>query len=234
MCPPVLAAVMETTLHRQLKEHYAADSACREVAVDGYRIDAVRDGELVEIQSAPLFAIRDKIRTLVRKHRVLVVKPLAASKLLVRRKRSGGKVISTRRSPRHETLYDLFSELVHFVGVFPDRNLTLQVLLTEQEEHRLPKISKRWRGKDYRVEDRRLVSVLEQHEFRTAADLRALLPKTLPPEFTTGDLAREAHIPRWLAQKAAWCLRKSDAICVVGKTGNAVCYAAGTPQSRAA
>jgi hypothetical protein len=215
---------METTLHRQLKELYADDPQQREVAVDGYRIDAVRGNELVEVQSASLSAIRDKIRVLLEDYRVLVVKPLAASKLLVKRKRKGGRVASSRRSPRRETVYDLFDELVHFVGVFPHPDLTLHVLLTEQEEHRLPRKKRRWRSKDYRVEDRLLLGVVEQHEFRTAADLLSLLPDTVPEAFTTADIAREADIPRWLAQKMAYCLRKTEAVHVVGKSGNAMLY----------
>ena len=42
---------METSLHRQLKAVYAP-AAAREVRVDGYRIDAVVDGELIEIQGS--------------------------------------------------------------------------------------------------------------------------------------------------------------------------------------
>lgn len=225
---------METTLHRQLKELYADDPDQREVAVDGFRIDAIRGQELVEVQSASLSAIRDKIRVLLDDYAVLVVKPLAASKLLVKRKRKGGRVVSTRRSPRRETVYDLFLELVHFVGVFPHPELTLHVLLTEQEEHRLPRKRRRWRGKDYRVEDRRLVAVRERFEFRTAADLLTLLPETLPEAFTTADIAREADIPRWLAQKMAYCLRKTDAVQVVGKTGNAVLYGMDSADARRA
>ena len=74
------------------------------------------------------------------------------------------------------------------------------------------------------MEDRRLVTVRERYEFRTAADLLTLLPPTLPESFTTADIAREADIPRWLAQKMAYCLRKTEAVHVVGKTGNAMLY----------
>ena len=85
---------METTLHRQLKERYAAEEERREVTVDGFRIDAVVDDRLVEVQSASLSAIRDKIRDLVQRHDVLVVKPLAARKLLVyqRRRRNSAAI----------------------------------------------------------------------------------------------------------------------------------------------
>ncbi len=215
---------MESTLHRQLKELYADDPDQREVTVDGFRIDAVRGRELVEIQLASLSAIRDKIRILLNDHPVLVVKPLAASKVLVKRNRRGGRVVSSRRSPKKETVYDLFLEMVHFVGVFPHPGLTMHVLLTDQEEHRLPRKRRRWRSKDYRVEDRRLLGIRERYEFRTASDLLALLPKTLAEPFSTADIAREADIPRWLAQKMAYCLRKTSAVNVVGKIGNAVQY----------
>jgi len=207
---------METSLHRQLKELYAGDAAAREVRLDGYRIDAIADGKLIEIQSAPLGAIRDKVRTLLERHDVLVVKPLAARKSLIRLKRAGGAVVSVRNSPRREKVFDLFSELVNFVPLFPHPRLTIDVLLTEQEEERVPAKRRRRRGKDYRVLDRRLIRVEATHSFQTAADILALLPAELPASFTTADIARLAGMPRWLAQKMAYCLRRMEAIEVVG------------------
>jgi hypothetical protein len=195
--------VMETTLHRQLKELYAGDAASREVRLGGFRIDAIADGKLIEIQSAPLGAIRDKVRTLVQQHDVLVIKPLAARKTLIKLKKKNGAVISTRMSPRRETVCDLFIELVNFVPLFPHPRLTLDVLLTEQEEDRVPVQRRRRRGKDYRVLDRRLVQVIETHRFRTADDMLALLPEELPSSFTTADIASLLRIPRGLAQKMA-------------------------------
>jgi hypothetical protein len=225
---------METTLHRQLKELYAADDERREVSIDGYRIDAVAGGRLIEVQSAPLAAIRRKVRHLLERHDVLVVKPLAAHKLLITRKRTGGPVQSTRRSPRHETVYDLFAELVHFVEVFPHPRLTLHVLLTEQEEYRLPK-KQRWRrGPKFRVEDRRLAAVVGRHELRTTADLLQLLPPSLPAQFTTADIARELAIPRWLAQKMAYCLRQTQSMTTVGKAARAWLYERSDASPRAA
>jgi hypothetical protein len=207
---------METTLHRQLKELYAGDAASREVRLGGFRIDAVADGKLIEIQSAPLGAIRDKVRTLLNTHDVLVIKPLAARKTLIKRKTAGGAVVSVRSSPRRETVFDLFIELVNFVPLFPHPRLRLDVLLTEQEEERVPVRRRRRRGKNYRVLDRRLLCVAETHSFASAADILALLPPSLPASFTTADLARQAGMPRWLAQKMAYCLRRMDAIEVVG------------------
>jgi len=225
---------METTLHQQLKAVYCDDPEMREVVVDGYRIDAVIGDELVEVQQAGLGQIRDKVRDLLSTHQVRVVKPLAARKVLLRRKRRGGKVESTRVSPKHDTLLDIFDELVHFCTVFPHRRLTLEVLLTEQEEYRVGRRKRRWRDKGYVVEDRQLVGIIERHTLRTKADLRKLLPDDLPQPFTTADIARVAGIPRWLAQKAAYCLRTTGTAKLDGKSGNALLYRWSARRRRAA
>ena len=87
------------------------------------------------------------------------------------RQRKNGPVVSQRHSPSRATAFQIFDELVHFVTVFPHERLTLEVLLVDVEEHRLRRKPRRWRGKDYRVQDRLLRSVEERREFRTAGDL---------------------------------------------------------------
>jgi hypothetical protein len=215
---------VETSLHRELKEFYCDDDAGREVSVRGYRIDAIVEGALIEIQQASLAALRAKTRALLETHDVVVVKPLSALKTILRLKRRNGPVASRRTSPRHETIHDIFQDLVHFVNVFPHPRLTLEVLLTEQEETRVPKRKRWFRSKDYTVADRRLVAVRSRHVFRTAADLSQLLPDGLGQQFTTAEIARLLEIPRWLAQKMAYCLRQTGAITIAGKRGNAVLY----------
>jgi hypothetical protein len=215
---------METSLHRQLKALYCTGAARQEVRVDGFRIDAVDRGRLIEIQQASLGSLRDKVRTLLCSHDVTVVKPLAARKLLVRRKRAGGAVLSSRYSPRRETILDLFSDLVHFVGVFPHPRLTLEVVFTLQEEHRAPSRKRRWRGPDFRVLDRLLVGIEGRLTLKHSHDLARLLPPGLGEVFSTEEIARQAPMPRWLAQKMAYCLRKTGAVDIAGKRGNALLY----------
>lgn len=219
---------METTLHRQLKAIYAGNEDAQEVVVDGYRIDAVHKECLIEIQQASLAAIRDKIAQLLDNgHQVRVVKPICARKRLIKRRSRRGKVIDRRFSPTRHGLEMLFLEMVHFVNVFPHPALTLEVLLTEQEEERvlLPANRKRkWREKPHRVLDRRLVEIQERQSFQAAEDLLRLMPDQLVDPFTTADLAESGGVPRWLAQKMAYCLRKTDLTAVVGKQGNSLLY----------
>ena len=219
---------METTLHRQLKALYAGGQARTEQRLAGfrYRIDAVRGEQLVEIQHGSLAAIRDKIAQLLARHRVLVVKPIVVRKTLVALSRKRGKELSRNASPKRGTVLDLFDELVYFTRVFPHENLTLETPLVEIEERRYPGHGKRrrWRAKDFVVEDQRLLAVVGVERFATHADLWRLLPPALAEPFHTGHLAEALGIRRWLAQRIAYCLRHTGAAAVAGKQGNAWLY----------
>ena len=228
---------METSLHQQLKSLYENATSETEAWVGEFRIDVIdhQHPRLIEIQSAALAALRSKTRQLLAAgHDVWIVKPLAARKYLVTRDKTGVEIISQRWSPTRETLFTLFHELVYFMEVFPHPRLTLEVLLTIQEEQRIAKPPQRWKGKAYRVADRLLRSVEQRYELRTIQDLQKLLPATLPAAFTTDDLAQCAHIPRWLAQKAAYCLRTAAAIQTAGKLGHAWLYEIPKRKRRAA
>jgi hypothetical protein len=220
---------METSLHRQLKQVYASAAAPQtEVRLGDYRIDAVRDDDtLVEIQHGSLAAIRDKIAALLaQKYRVLVVKPIIATKTIIKQDERGGRVVSRRLSPKRGTILDLFHELIYFTRVFPHEQLVLEVPLVAIEELRYPGHGRRrrWRKDDHIVEDQRLVSVLASQSFVTRSDLWQLLPTSLPSPFHTGHLAEQAGIARWIAQRIAYCLLKTGTTREIGKQGNARLY----------
>jgi hypothetical protein len=217
---------METTLHRQLKALYAGPQALVEQRMEGYRIDAIRGKELVEIQHGGLAQIRAKIGRLLEKHCVLVVKPLVVRKVLIKCARRGGKEISRRLSPKQGSVLSLFDELVYFTRVFPHPRLTLETPLIEVEELRYPGHGRRrrWRRNDHVVEDQRLVAVVGVQKFRTAGDLLGLIPPELPQPFHTGQLAEALDIRRGIAQRIAYCLRQTGAATVCGKVGNAIVY----------
>lgn len=215
----------ETSLHKQLKSIYAGDDAQTEVTLGDFRIDAIADDTLIEIQHGSLAAIRDKIRSLLDDHEVLVVKPIVHTKELVKLEAKGGEVLQRRRSPKRGDIFSLFDELVYFTTVFPHDNLTLEAVLVDVEEWRYPGHGRRRRrrSRDHQVEDLRLIRVRKTVRFRDADDLLRLLPK-LPEPFHTGQLAEAMKIPRWDAQRIAYCLRETGAASAVGKQGNAWLY----------
>jgi len=218
---------METTLHRQLKEHYARRGGQLEVRLGRYRIDVVAGDELVEIQHGSLAAIRDKVQRLLQSHCVRVVKPIVVRKQLMRRP-CGNRTLPIRRlSPKRGTLLDLFDNLVYFTRVFPHPNLVLEVPLVEIEEWRCPGHGRRRRRRasDYQIEDQVLTSIQATHRFRRARDLLRIMPASLPVPFHTGQLAESLSVSRWTAQRIAYCLRHAGAAVPVGRLGNARLYA---------
>lgn len=218
---------METTLHQQLKHSYAPDDSQTEVTLGAYRIDAVRDDELIEIQCASLSAIRDKCQTLLKRHRLRVVKPVVMRTRIVKIKRAGGKVTSRRMSPKRGNVLDVFEELIYFTRVFPHGNLTIEIPLVHVEQVRSPKRGRRRRSwhKDYRVEDTRLESIESTIEIRVPEDLLDLigLPKESAP-FNTADLAAWTDLPRWKTQQIAYVLRKTGAVEVATRNRNGIVY----------
>ncbi len=215
---------MESTLHRQLKELYADDASQIEVRHGQYRIDVVSGDELIEIQQSSLGAIRNKVRTLLEKHSVVVVKPLVRRRLLVKYKRKGGRETDRRYSPKRGGLVDVFSELIYFIGVFPHERLALDIVLVDVEEHRYPRKQRRWNRSAWKTVDQRLTEVHEIHRLRTSQDLLALAGCQLPSPFHTGDIAKALDIDRSLARQVAYCFRNMGAARQVGKQGNTLLY----------
>ncbi len=219
---------METSLHRELKQIYADDAACCEVRLDGYRIDAVRDGTLIEIQHGSLAALRRKLEDLLAaRHRVLIVKPIIHRKLLIQLDERGGTETGRRYSPKRGGVLDVFQELVYLARVFPHPRLAVEVAVCDIEERRYPRATRRKRrrwGPTHRVDDQRLVAIHATYRLATKRDLLAFLPPSLPQKFHTGHLAEGLGVPRWIAQKMAYCLRHCGAMQPAGKQGNAVLY----------
>lgn len=219
---------VETSLHRSLKELYAGDQAKTEVALGNYRIDAIRDDELIEIQFGSLSAIGSKVQKLVRAHRVRVVKPIVLSKRIIKQQRDDGPVLSRRLSPKRGCLLDVFGELIYFTRVFPHRRLTVEVPLVHVEHWRLPpeRRRRRW-AKTYKTKDYVLSGIETTHEFRTSSDLLALIQcDQLPDTFDTAQLASQLDCSRNVAQQITYFMRKTGGLDVCGKRGNAIVYRA--------
>jgi hypothetical protein len=91
------------------------------------------------------------------------------------------------------------------------------------EEVRRYEKNRRWRRKEWLVEGRRLVKVLDQRSFGDSADWLRFLPDGLE-SFTTSDLATGMNTRRDLAQKMAYCLREARMIDLIGRRGRANLY----------
>lgn len=215
---------METTLHRQLKDYFSESHSKTEVTLGRYRIDIVTDDRLIEVQLSGLSAFRDKIRNLLKKHQVEIIKPIIARKQLVQLTRKNGVEKSRRWSPIRGTRLDIFHELIHFTSVFPHPNLKMTIPLLMIEEYRTKPKARQWRRRKHQVHDQKLIEVTDVYSIETKRDLADFVPKSIERPFDTGQLAESLEIDRWVAQRIAYCLRKTETAKVVGKRGNALLY----------
>lgn len=211
-----IGSLNEKPLHAALKDWYHRDGDLIEVPTEGFVVDLVRAGVLIEIQTGNFAAMRRKFDRLLDRHSMRLIHPIAGVKWIVKVDDKGGEV-SRRRSPKRGIVADVCAQLVSFPTLLSHPNFVLEVLLTEEEEVWRPDSAKGWRRGGFAIEERRLVEVLDSAEFQTPRDLLALLPPGMPNPFTTKDLASGLGRTRHLAQEVAYCLRESGAIESVGR-----------------
>jgi len=135
-----------------------------------------------------------------------------------------GVIRSRRKSPKHGTVIHLFPELVSIPTFITHPHFSLVVLLIREEEIWLDDGQGSWRRKHWSIHDRRLLEIVAPVPLVTPADFAAFLPRELPSEFDTGELAEALKQPRFLAQKMAYCLRMMGILRITGKRGNALLH----------
>lgn len=215
----------EGPLHAALKQWYARPGDRFEVAVEGFVIDIVREGLLLEIQTGSFASIKSKLASLVQSHRVQLIYPIAQEKWIVRSTPDDPARVLRRKSPKRGRLEDLFWELVAIPQLLMHPNLSVEVVVIREEEVRRYLGKGRWRRRGWGVEERRLLEVLDQRRFEQSSDWLALLPAALQA-FTARELAAAIGIRRELAQKMAYCFRNMGIVEWVGKRGRENLYRA--------
>lgn len=213
----------EKPLHASLKEWYRQDGDQVEVPLEGFVVDLVRDGLLIEIQTRGFAGMRRKLDQLLDSYSIRIVYPVAAEKWIVKVDQSGSEV-SRRRSPKRGIAADVCAELVSFPSLLSHPNFVLEVALVEEEEVRRPDAKKGWRRGGFVIEERRLIAVQGVTELASPEALLDLLPGDLPDPFTTAELADGLGRSRHLAQEVAYCLRVSGAVEPVGRDKRGILY----------
>ena len=80
----MIGTLSEKSLHSALKAWYARAGDQLEVKVDGFHIDIVRGKALIEIQTTNFSSQKRKLNTLIEKHPVRLVFPIAQEKWIIR------------------------------------------------------------------------------------------------------------------------------------------------------
>ncbi len=219
-----IGCLNEKPLHAGLKRWYCQEGDLVEAPIEGFVVDLVRGGLLIEIQTGGFSSMRRKFDRLLDSHAMRLVYPVAAQKWIVKLDEDGREV-SRRRSPKRGIAADVCEELVSFPSLLSHPNFTLEIALVAEEEVRRPDAKRGWRKGGFVIDERRLVDVLETVELGSPTDLLGLLPEDLPDTFTTIDLAEGLGRSRHLAQEVAYCLRVSGAVATIGRDRRGILYA---------
>ena len=214
----------EKSLHASLKEWYAEPGDRFEVTVDGYVIDIVQGDLLLEIQTGNFSAIKAKLTNLVSEHKIRLVYPIALEKWIIKLAKNGVDEAIRRKSPKKGRVEDLFWEMVSFPRLIENPNFSLEVLLIREDELRRYRGKQKWRRREWVIEERQLLEVVERKMFEDQRDLLTLIPEKFEEPFTTKDIAEALGIKIQLAQKMAYCLRETSVIGFKGKRGRANLY----------
>ncbi len=235
----------EYSLHDALKRLAAGPDGRIEAKVEGKVADALTaSGEIIEIQTARLGSIQDKIDFWISKgYRVRVQYPLASYSTIMRISQTTGELLSSRASPRHRSFLDAFDELVRAPGMISTPGLTFEILLVRMREVRIQLETPQRRGRFLRAtrtEDRSLEEVLESRRFSSPRDwLSLLVPDMKRPPWREGEILAKLKLPSPLssatlaeslgirpaqARKILYCLARAGFLRLAGTEGNAKLY----------
>jgi hypothetical protein len=225
--PPGAAASIgklgEKSLHSAIRDWYAKPGDRFEIQVGGYIIDIVRGNLLIEIQTGNFNAFRTKLTCLLEQFPIRIVHPIPLRKWIVRLN-SKNQVIQRRKSPKKGDLIEIFDELLYIPELLKHPNLSIEILLTEQEVVLQDDHKGSWRRKYWSIKDHRLLNILEIHLLQDLGDYTALLPANLSFPFTNRDLADVLGSSYNGAQKMTYTLRKAGALHKVGSRRRSYLY----------
>jgi hypothetical protein len=211
----------ESSLHGAIKNMYSHDDCTYECTVEGFIVDVSKGDSIIEIQTGNFANIRLKLLSLLSRHRIKLVYPIAVEKTIIVYDRERENILYRRKSPKKGELLDIVDELIHIPKQIVHQNFSLVVLLTREEEVRSADGEGSWRRKGVSIIDRRLLDVVESIEFHHARDYMRLLPDDLPSCFTNAVIADRMNKPKRKIRKLTYVLRQMGLIRMTGKQGNA-------------
>jgi len=209
----------EFSLHASLKRWFSESDDRFEVRIGRYIADILRGNEIIEIQTRNFSSIKRKLKALIKNHPVTLIHPIARERWLVYRTPDG--ILNERRkSPRRGEPSDIFEELVYIPELINHQNFKLKIAMIQEEEIRKRDGMGAWRRKGISIKDRRLLDVVDVHEFQHCEDFLRFVPEELDDPFTNKQLAEALDISLNKATRITWCLRKMMALRVIGKNRN--------------
>ena len=197
----------EKTLHAVLKYCEEPDIDHQEIPVGNFIADILTgDGRIVEIQTANMNAMRDKLTYFLPLYPVKIVYPISY------------------RSPRKGSFYQAFRELYKIRPFLTHENLSLDLLLLDMEEYRLQDGWGRDGKRGSHRYDRIPVSIVSEILLERPEDYMIFIPPDLEEPFTSRSFAQAAGIPSAISSTILLLLMELGQVDRIGKKGNSYLY----------
>ena len=215
----------EKTLHAVLKDMEEPDRTYHEVPISGCIADIWREGTgAIEIQTAHLSLLNRKLPRLLKAGPVRVVHPIPHEKQIILVDPETGHPVRRTRSPKKGTFYEAFRELFGIRPFLTAPGFTLDLLLIDVDEYRVP-TGKTHRGRPS-VErfDRIPTRLFDEMVLREKEDYLQFVPEGLPEEFTSADFAAAAGYRRKGFSDVLLLLTRLGVLERIGKRGRYYLY----------
>lgn len=214
----------EKTLHAVLKNYMDPDEDHQEIPVDNYIADIYHDGQIIEIQTAHMDAMRAKLSCFLQKYPVRVVFPIPAQKWVIWIDPETGELQKRNRSPLRGSFFHAFKELYRVRPFLADPNLSFELLLIDMDEYRMLDGWSRDKKRGSHRYDRIPLYLQDRMLLTCPQDYMQFVPEGLPEPFTSADFARAAGYLRNGFSTVLLLLTEMGVIERVGKKGNAYLY----------
>jgi hypothetical protein len=218
----------EKTLHAVLKYYYAPDEDMHEIPIDSFVADIYTGREIIEIQTAGLGQMKNKLAYFLPLYPVTVVHPVIHQKWLSWLDPSTGECSPPRKTARIGTIYQIFEELMSIRTFLCHENLRFRFPLVDVEEYRLLDGWSRDKKRGSHRYDRVPLAIHEEVAIDCPEDYLQFVPYELPEPFTVAELGKLVRLDKREAGMLVYTLHHLDIVKRVGKRGRAFEYIVNT------
>lgn len=219
-----IGTLSEKTVHAVLKKYLVPDEKYHEVKCGRYVADILREGEIMEIQTAGFNRLRGKLEEFLKEKDVTIVYPIPHRKWLIWIDDKTGEFSAKRRSPKVGNYYEAFYELYKIKMFLKHPNLHFRFVLLDVEEYRLLNGYSADKKKGSTRYDRIPVELVEDKFLNDYRDFKELVPEGLCQPFTTKMFQKETKLSLKKASTAVNVLAYLGVIKQVGKEKKAYLY----------
>nr|MCR5684710.1 hypothetical protein [Lachnospiraceae bacterium] len=211
-----IGSLAEKSVHAVLKHYYAPSDDDMEVAVNGFVADVCYGMKIMEIQTRQFYTMKRKLEAFLPEYDVTIVYPVPVTKKLVYIDPETGKKISSRRSNRKHSIYELFYEMYGIREFISSPGLHFTAVMYEAEEYRYSGRTEKHGRRIRTLTDTFPACVLDEVTIENTKDLMMFIPPELEDGFSTAQFAAAAGIHKELAAYCVGILKNSG---VIERTG---------------